>query len=186
MTDRLIRPALRAILDAIEGIEAATQNRTINDFRADWLLRHGVQRGIEIISEAATPHSIRASVDSAGNSVAANHANRQHIAARISPYFRYRRLECRSAVFAVFAQSQSSRNSNRRHHHRIDYFHRLFPLLVGGGGRVRQPRCQRSTASRISGRARSWPIISAISPVDSRAMVIRISSNSTSSALVQT
>ena len=53
MTDRLIRPALRAILDAIEGIEAATRNRTINDFRADWLLRHGVQRGIEIISEAA-------------------------------------------------------------------------------------------------------------------------------------
>ena len=49
----LVRPALRAILDAIEGIEAATAGNTFDDFKSDWLLRHGVQRGIEIISEAA-------------------------------------------------------------------------------------------------------------------------------------
>lgn len=49
----LVRPALRAILDAIEGIEAATAGKTFDDFKSDWLLRHGVQRGIEIISEAA-------------------------------------------------------------------------------------------------------------------------------------
>ena len=29
------------------------RGKTLADFSADWLLRHGVQRGIEIISEAA-------------------------------------------------------------------------------------------------------------------------------------
>jgi len=53
LTEHLVRPALHAILDAIEGIEAATRSKTIDDFDTDWLLRHGVQRGIEIISEAA-------------------------------------------------------------------------------------------------------------------------------------
>lgn len=49
----LVRPALRAILEAIDGITVATNGKTFDDFAADWLLRHGVQRGIEIISEAA-------------------------------------------------------------------------------------------------------------------------------------
>jgi uncharacterized protein with HEPN domain len=53
LTEQLVRPALRAILDAIDGIENATRGKTVDDFGADWLLRHGVQRGIEIISEAA-------------------------------------------------------------------------------------------------------------------------------------
>ena len=53
MTERLLRPALRAILEAIDGIEAATRGKTLDHYGADWLLRHGVQRGIEIISEAA-------------------------------------------------------------------------------------------------------------------------------------
>ncbi|MBV9570386.1 MAG: DUF86 domain-containing protein [Alphaproteobacteria bacterium] len=53
MTDRLVRPALRAILDSIQGMEAATAGKTLDDFNRDWLLRHGVQRGIEIVSEAA-------------------------------------------------------------------------------------------------------------------------------------
>ncbi len=51
--ERLVRPALRAILEAIEGIEAASQGKTFESFVDDWLLRHGVQRGIEIVSEAA-------------------------------------------------------------------------------------------------------------------------------------
>lgn len=50
---RDVRPALRAILEAIDGIETALQGKTLDDFAAEWLLRHGVQRGIEIISEAA-------------------------------------------------------------------------------------------------------------------------------------
>jgi uncharacterized protein with HEPN domain len=46
-------PVLNAICDAMAGIEAATAGKTYEDFCADWLLRHGVQRGIEIISEAS-------------------------------------------------------------------------------------------------------------------------------------
>lgn len=38
---------------ALDGIEAATAGKSLEDFREDWLLKHGVQRGIEIISEAA-------------------------------------------------------------------------------------------------------------------------------------
>jgi uncharacterized protein with HEPN domain len=53
LTERAIRPALRAILEAIDGIENAIRGKTIDDFGADWLLRHGVQRGVEIVSEAA-------------------------------------------------------------------------------------------------------------------------------------
>lgn len=53
MTERLVRPALRAILEAIIGIENATRGKTLDEFRVDWLLRHGVQRGVEIVSEAA-------------------------------------------------------------------------------------------------------------------------------------
>jgi uncharacterized protein with HEPN domain len=61
--EKLLRPALRAILEAIDGIENATRGKSLDDFRADWLLRHGVQRGIEIISEAARriPPELRAS-----------------------------------------------------------------------------------------------------------------------------
>jgi uncharacterized protein with HEPN domain len=51
--ERLVRPAIRAIVDAIDGIEGATHGKTLDDFAAEWLLRHGIQRGIEIISEAA-------------------------------------------------------------------------------------------------------------------------------------
>jgi uncharacterized protein with HEPN domain len=53
LTERLVQPALHAIREAIEGIEGAVRGKTLDDFSADWLLRHGVQRGIEIISEAA-------------------------------------------------------------------------------------------------------------------------------------
>ena len=50
--ERLVRPALRAILEAIDGIQAATAGKTLEQYAADWLTRHGIQRGIEIISEA--------------------------------------------------------------------------------------------------------------------------------------
>jgi uncharacterized protein with HEPN domain len=45
--------AISDILGAIDGIAVATAGKTLDEFKADWLLRHGVQRGIEIISEAA-------------------------------------------------------------------------------------------------------------------------------------
>ncbi len=50
--ERLVRPVLRSILEAIDGIDAAMRGKTLEDYAVDWLLRHGVQRGIEIISEA--------------------------------------------------------------------------------------------------------------------------------------
>ena len=59
LIERLVRPAPPrldpgvAILEATEGIETAMQGKTLDDFGSDWLLRHGVERGIEIVSEAA-------------------------------------------------------------------------------------------------------------------------------------
>lgn len=50
---RRIEPILAEMHEAMAGIADATSGKTLDDFRSDWLLRHGVQRGIEIISEAA-------------------------------------------------------------------------------------------------------------------------------------
>ena len=46
-------PAPRAIFEAIDGIDPASAGKTLADYDADWLPRHGVQRGIEIVSGAA-------------------------------------------------------------------------------------------------------------------------------------
>jgi uncharacterized protein with HEPN domain len=43
----------RAILEAIDGIETSARGKTLEDLGAGWLLRHGIQRGVEIVSEAA-------------------------------------------------------------------------------------------------------------------------------------
>ncbi|WP_378943032.1 DUF86 domain-containing protein [Mesorhizobium sp. ANAO-SY3R2] len=53
MAARKISPILTEILAAIDGIEKATAGKSLRDFQDDWLLKHGVQRGIEIISEAS-------------------------------------------------------------------------------------------------------------------------------------
>lgn len=53
MPRRKVGPILSEILAALDGIEQATSGKTLQDFENDWLLKHGVQRGIEIISEAA-------------------------------------------------------------------------------------------------------------------------------------
>ena len=49
---RAIRPSLYDILQAIEGIESALAGKSFDEFCHDWVLRHAVQRGIEIISQA--------------------------------------------------------------------------------------------------------------------------------------
>ena len=41
------------MLEAIAGIENAAAGKTLADFEREWLLKHGIQRGIEIIPEAA-------------------------------------------------------------------------------------------------------------------------------------
>ena len=53
--------ALDDILEAIDGIENAIRGKTLTDYQTDWLLKHGIQRGIEIISEAsrALPDELR-------------------------------------------------------------------------------------------------------------------------------
>ncbi len=53
MAERRIEPILAEIIEALDGITAATAGKTLEEFRSDWLLRRGVERGIEIISEAA-------------------------------------------------------------------------------------------------------------------------------------
>ena len=50
---RKIAPVLDEMLRAIAGIEASIAHKDFADFEKDWLLKHGVQRGIEIISEAS-------------------------------------------------------------------------------------------------------------------------------------
>jgi uncharacterized protein with HEPN domain len=49
---RKVRPVLQEMSTAIQGIEVAIAGKTFADFQSEWLLRHGIQRGIEIISEA--------------------------------------------------------------------------------------------------------------------------------------
>lgn len=41
------------IVAAIDGIDNATRNKTVDDLAGDWLLKHGIERGLEIISEAS-------------------------------------------------------------------------------------------------------------------------------------
>ncbi|WP_337796367.1 DUF86 domain-containing protein [Agrobacterium rubi] len=41
------------MLEAINGVEAHTHGKTIEDFEHDWLLKLAVQRALEIISEAS-------------------------------------------------------------------------------------------------------------------------------------
>jgi uncharacterized protein with HEPN domain len=53
MAKRKIGPILAEILEALDGIETATAGKSLEEFQPDWLLKHGVQRGLEIISEAA-------------------------------------------------------------------------------------------------------------------------------------
>jgi len=50
---REFRHALDDMLEAIDGIQRAVAGKGLEDYRQDWLLRHGVQRGVEIISEAS-------------------------------------------------------------------------------------------------------------------------------------
>ncbi|PYE30920.1 uncharacterized protein with HEPN domain [Rhizobium sp. PP-F2F-G38] len=46
-------PVPAEMLEAIEGIERHTVRKSLIEFERDWLLRLGVQRALEIISEAS-------------------------------------------------------------------------------------------------------------------------------------
>ncbi|MBB5763095.1 HepT-like ribonuclease domain-containing protein [Methylorubrum rhodesianum] len=62
MNRRDYRHALDDMLGAVDGIAQATAGRSFEAFCSDWLLKHGVERGIEIISEAsrAVPDAVKA------------------------------------------------------------------------------------------------------------------------------
>lgn len=53
MARRRIDVIVSEILEALDGINAAVRGKSFEDFDQDWLLQRGVERGIEIISEAA-------------------------------------------------------------------------------------------------------------------------------------
>ena len=53
MAPRAFRHGLDDMRSAIDGILHATAGKSLADFTIDWLLKHAVQRGIEIISEAS-------------------------------------------------------------------------------------------------------------------------------------
>lgn len=50
---REFRHALDDMLAATDGIAEAVSGKTLADYQSSWVLRHAVQRGIEIISEAS-------------------------------------------------------------------------------------------------------------------------------------
>ena len=45
---REFRHALDDMMLAIDGIIHATEGKMLDDYKASWLLKHAVQRGIEI------------------------------------------------------------------------------------------------------------------------------------------
>jgi uncharacterized protein with HEPN domain len=49
---RTSRTALGAILSSIAGIQEVVAGKTLTQYSQDWLTRHAVERGMEIISEA--------------------------------------------------------------------------------------------------------------------------------------
>lgn len=49
---RRIDVVLEEILEAIAGIENAVGSKSFGTFSQDWLLQRGIERGLEIISEA--------------------------------------------------------------------------------------------------------------------------------------
>ena len=53
MTRRHVLHILDDMYAALDGIRDATAGKTLDDYRGDWTLKHAVQRGIEIISEAS-------------------------------------------------------------------------------------------------------------------------------------
>ena len=83
---RKIAPILHEIVTAIEGIQGAVAGKTFADFQKDWLLRHGAQRAIEIISEASrhVPAQLKACIQTSGG--AASPALGMYFGMNITPF----------------------------------------------------------------------------------------------------
>lgn len=50
---KLVRPYLDDILEVIAAIETEIDGKSLDEYANNWLLRYGVERGVEIISEAS-------------------------------------------------------------------------------------------------------------------------------------
>lgn len=74
---REFRHALDDMLEALDGILTAVAGKTFDDYKSDWVLKHAVQRGIEIVSEASRALPRSRSGVAAGDSVATGAGNRQ-------------------------------------------------------------------------------------------------------------
>jgi uncharacterized protein with HEPN domain len=48
-----VRPVLADALLVIDRVQQAMGDRTLADYASDWLLKHAVERAVEIISEAS-------------------------------------------------------------------------------------------------------------------------------------
>jgi len=79
---RNVRLVLQEILTAIEGIEAAVKDKTFADFQNEWLLRHGIQRGIHIRGEPSC--SSYAARHPSRNTLGPGKGDRQRIAGRLT------------------------------------------------------------------------------------------------------
>lgn len=92
MAPREYRHVLEDIREAIDEIERATVGKAFAEFQADWLLRHGVQRGIEIISEASRgiPEHLKATRPEIP--LADRQRHRQRVAPRVPPRRRQHRV----------------------------------------------------------------------------------------------
>lgn len=53
MGNRRLEPVLQEISDAIDGVLSATNGKSFTEFQSNWLLQRGVERALEIISEAS-------------------------------------------------------------------------------------------------------------------------------------
>jgi uncharacterized protein with HEPN domain len=53
MTIRFPLLRIHDMLESIRGIEKALARKSLRDYERSWLLRSAVERGIEVISEAA-------------------------------------------------------------------------------------------------------------------------------------
>ena len=48
-----VEVALADILGELDGIAGSASGKSLEDYRREWLLKRGIERGIEIISEAS-------------------------------------------------------------------------------------------------------------------------------------
>jgi uncharacterized protein with HEPN domain len=70
------------MLESIRGIEKAIAGKTFRDYERSWVLRSALERGIEVISEAAAILAVQ--IAAQGCALERHRRHRQHPAPRVS------------------------------------------------------------------------------------------------------